>query len=316
MSQTRDGMNYEKAIDILHLSSIHLDDKEMDEKTYKIIKKAYYKLALKHHPDKGGDENKFKEIKSAFEYLMDTKYDSFIDDFADDDINNNKNTTFENMFVSFVESTISNNKNFEKFDNLFIKTTLKSILKKCDIYSIKVFSRLGLEKCQNIYCFLSLYKDLFYLSDEQLLKYKEVIQEKMQNNNIILLNPSIDDILNDNIYKLDIEDDTHYIPLWHDEIIVDELIVKNIPELPENISINNNNIIIKKTASIVETLNTGVVDVMMNDVSLIVNASELKITKEPQRIIFKNMGKLIPDKGNLYGRKKRGNVIVELTLTN
>jgi len=26
------------------------------------IKKAYRRLALLHHPDKGGDENKFKEI--------------------------------------------------------------------------------------------------------------------------------------------------------------------------------------------------------------------------------------------------------------
>ena len=40
---------------------------------------------------------------------------------------------------------------------------------------------------------------MYFLSDEQLLKYKEIIQNKMKNNNIILLNPSIDDILSDNI---------------------------------------------------------------------------------------------------------------------
>lgn len=35
------------------------------------IKKAYRKLSLQHHPDRGGDANKFQEISNAYEILSD-----------------------------------------------------------------------------------------------------------------------------------------------------------------------------------------------------------------------------------------------------
>lgn len=43
------------------------------------IKKAYRSLAMKHHPDRGGDEKKFKEISTAYEALSNPEKKRIVD---------------------------------------------------------------------------------------------------------------------------------------------------------------------------------------------------------------------------------------------
>lgn len=49
--------------------------------TEKEVKKAYRSMAGKHHPDKGGDTEKFQQIQEAYEMLKDGTYNSASFDF-------------------------------------------------------------------------------------------------------------------------------------------------------------------------------------------------------------------------------------------
>lgn len=51
------------------------------------VKKAFRKLALEHHPDKGGSEAKFKEINEAYSVLSDDKKRAQYDQFGTADFN-------------------------------------------------------------------------------------------------------------------------------------------------------------------------------------------------------------------------------------
>uniref|UniRef100_A0A7S4QLJ7 J domain-containing protein n=1 Tax=Alexandrium monilatum TaxID=311494 RepID=A0A7S4QLJ7_9DINO len=66
------------------------------------IKKAYRKLAVKHHPDKGGDPEKFKEITRAYEVLSDSdkrsKYDRFGEEGLEDGGAGDASDIFESFF--------------------------------------------------------------------------------------------------------------------------------------------------------------------------------------------------------------------------
>lgn len=72
------------------------------------IKKAFYKLAHKYHPDKGGDAEKFKEINEAYQVLSDPEKRAQYDKFG---------TTFEGASTGGFEGFNWNGMNFNESFN-------------------------------------------------------------------------------------------------------------------------------------------------------------------------------------------------------
>lgn len=93
------------------------------EATAEEIKKAYRKLAHKYHPDKGGDEEKFKEISEAYQTLSNkdkkAQYDQFGQTFEGAGPSSGFGFDFSSMRDKFSEDGVEFDNLGEMFEDIF-----------------------------------------------------------------------------------------------------------------------------------------------------------------------------------------------------
>ena len=206
-----------------------------------------------------------------------------------------------------------------KWDSLFVDTSFTGILKDCQKISLKIFDKLNKDKANQVYDFLCNYNYVLGLDPELLVKFKEKLQKKMVYDNIIILNPTLNDLLNDNIFKLEVENKDFYVPLWHHELHYSlqdkDLIVRCEPEIPKDIWINeSNNMYIQKQISISELFQKGFYEFEIGEKSFKITSDSLKITKEKQIVLLKESGILRINEEHTYDASIRGDIYVEVFL--
>ena len=163
-----------------------------------------------YHPDKNkneGADDKFKSVGAAYAFLSDEK--------------NITKDTFPRNFQELVKKCLEFMKTENKWENIFINTTLQSILLNYKDIPLKVFENLNKDRALEVYDFLSVHKDIFSVTDKILKNMKNIIEKKMTKDNIFILNPHLEDMFDDTIYKLEIDKRVFYIPLWHNELCYD-----------------------------------------------------------------------------------------------
>ena len=288
-------MKYSEAIKILNLKE-DFDNKD--------LKRSYYKEALKYHPDKtNGDDEKFKQIVNAYEYLL--KYKN---------IENNEEYNkkdYLSIIKNFIKSTFPNLNNNQLDDNL------QNILFMFKNLSLKALKNIPRDDLLKLYTFIYNNHDIFGLNNVLLERLLELIKSNININNTIILNPDIDDLLNDNVFCLNLENNDLLIPLWHDNVEFDlsknDISIINIPNLNKNITIDKyNNINIEINCHIKRLLEEDLT-FNLGKKKFTIKSNELKISKN-QIYTLKEKGMLKINKDDLFDTNYRGDINVIISL--
>jgi hypothetical protein len=244
--EKEEPMNIEIALNLLDIKDI-----ELTNLTAEYVKRKYHKMALRWHPDKNGNTSdatkRFQRINEAHTYLSKelTKDNSSI---FEDFVSSSDSKDEKNMYTSLLSVFISN---ILKTETNVMKQLLTKIIKDIvingyKVISMKLIEELDKDKSIELYNFLCKYKNLLYINNDTLELVSSLIKEKYKNDSVYVLNPSIDDLFENNIYKLYVNGLLFLVPLWHTEMYFDDTLGNDIivicrPELSDHISIDENN---------------------------------------------------------------------------
>lgn len=327
-------MNMSTALEELEIVDISKVNKEY-------IKKCYHKLALKWHPDKNNNENskeKFQRINDSYYYLLDAIT-------QDDELDANLDANFANanedfvslsskdtseIYLDLLNSFVSMVFNGEYNDIIFsiireLTTNYENITLS---YLRQQLASMDKQKVIDMLNILNKYKDVFNINNEILEFVSLIVEERVNNSKkdkIVILKPTLKDIMDNSIYKLYVDDKLRLVPLWHNELYFDgednsELIVLCYPRLPTNITIDeHNNICYELKINVSNELHNLLkhgkfvsIEVGEKTYNIPLNALSMKL-EQTYRIKGEGISKII--ESNFYDISKKSDIIVKIILT-
>lgn len=321
-------MDYERACLIMELARPF---------TKEDLKKKYYKLALKYHPDKKNDDmdektqtETFQTIFEAYSFLCNNYFE--IENEGDseevkDEVTDNYLSIF-NKFLSSLSGIEIERKNVMEIIREIIQFT-----------SFKTFERLDKETANKVFTYIEKYKDVLMIGEENINTLREKMSDKTKNDIVREVIVTIDDLLDNSIVDIEYNSTIFSIPMWHDEItfpipreysypepenknsseletetesVTFKCILENIPD---HISVDeNNNVHVNINLSLSNSiLDREYIEIKIGKRVFKLSICELYV-KKIQTYTFYNCGISRINTNDIYSRDKKGNICVHISM--
>ena len=202
--------------------------------TEKTLRTAYYKKALHFHPDKNKDAEaaeRFRAAKEANDYLR-----TYLE------IEEAAENTDEEVYESVLSRLFSSVFDEPTRGATFIAICGQIQGKSWDL-ALRTFESLDRRTAVEVVEYITAFQDVLGLDSSTIARFRDKIT--LVETEHYVLNPKLENLLNKEVYCLDLSGKLLYIPLWHEEMSFDlscgPVVVTNKLRLPDNMAIDHNN---------------------------------------------------------------------------
>ena len=291
-------MDQKKAFEILGLRGENVAEYD--------IKKAYRTRILQYHPDKNKSPDaaeKFIEIQEAYKFLQN---------------NTDESSPFESysdILKSFLSSVL-------REETPLISKLIELICKKICLvldhnvdHIVDYLRNLNRDTLKMIRGVLSKYKHILHFTTDIF----ERIDEILEVNEYIILNPTLDNLLStDNIYILKHDANSYLVPLWQHEMTFEHneqnLVVKCFPILPDNMELDEWNVLTVNLQYNISEIWKREIAIDIGGKMFFISSERLQLTDQPQKIEYMECGVPYNNSENILDDSKKQSIVFIISL--
>lgn len=299
-------MNHKLALEILGMTEENCDDQQS-------IKNAYRERILQFHPDKNSSDEaaeRFCEIREAYAYLH---KDSVDESHCDEE-------SYTDVMKAFLSRVLE--EEYAELAAPFFKKIVDNVFRRIIQYVednganlLEYMRKINRPTLKAIYSLMLKYRHAFHLSDGLFEKVVEILRE----DECIILNPTLEDIMaEENIYKLKHGDHTYLVPLWHHEMTFDaggrDLLVKCFPALPENMELDEWNVLTVWLEYDVSEVWNRMVLIPVGGQEFAFDGRRLRLTENEQVIVLEGRGVIYNNVREVFRSGNKQNIVLRIRL--